>query len=54
MPTFTRSSATISYSDTGAPPERADAPTVFFGHALLFSGWMFHPQITALKVNTPV
>jgi 3-oxoadipate enol-lactonase len=49
MPTFTRGSATISYSDTGAPPERADAPTVFFGHALLFSGWMFHPQITALK-----
>jgi pimeloyl-ACP methyl ester carboxylesterase len=22
---------------------------VFFGHALLFSGWMFHPQIAALK-----
>lgn len=49
MPTFTRGSATISYSDTGAPPERADAPTVFFGHALLFSRWMFHPQIAALK-----
>ena len=49
MPTFARGSATIAYSDTGAPPERADAPAVFFGHALLFSGWMFHPQIAAPK-----
>jgi pimeloyl-ACP methyl ester carboxylesterase len=49
MPTFARESATIFYSDTGAPPDRADAPTVFFGHGLLFSGWMFHPQIADLK-----
>lgn len=49
MPTFTRGSATISYSDTGAPGHRRNAPIVFFGHALLFSGWMFHPQIAALK-----
>ena len=49
MPTFARGSATISYSDTGTPPGRADAPTVFFGHGLLFSGWMFHSQIAALR-----
>ena len=49
MPTFARGPATIFYSDTGAPPDRADAPVVFFGHGLLFSGWMFHPQIAALK-----
>lgn len=49
MPTFTHGSATISYSDTGAPSGRPDAPTVFFGHALLFGGWMFNPQIAALK-----
>jgi pimeloyl-ACP methyl ester carboxylesterase len=49
MPTFTRDAAAIHYSDTGAPSGRADAPTVFFGHGLLFSGWMFHPQIADLR-----
>ena len=49
MPTFTRDTAVIHYSDTGAPAGRADAPTVFFGHGLLFSGWMFHPQIANLR-----
>ncbi|MET9255073.1 alpha/beta fold hydrolase [Streptomyces sp. NPDC003717] len=49
MPTFTAGGATISYTDTGAPPGRADAPVVVFGHGLLFSGWMFHPQIAALR-----
>jgi 3-oxoadipate enol-lactonase len=49
MPTFARGAATIFYSDTGVPPDRPDAPVVFFGHGLLFSGWMFHPQIAALK-----
>src|ERR1700743_550848 len=49
MPTFARGSATISYSDTGTPPGRADAPTVFFGHGLLFSGWMFHSPLAALR-----
>jgi 3-oxoadipate enol-lactonase len=48
MPTFTRNGATINYTDTEAPADRPDAPTVFFGHGLLFSGWMFHPQIDAL------
>ena len=49
MPTFTRDDATIHYTDTGMPTDRPDARTVFFGHGLLFSGWMFHPQITALQ-----
>lgn len=49
MPTFSRNEATIHYSDTRAPAGRADAPTVFFGHGLLFSGWMFHPQIADLR-----
>ena len=49
MPAFTRDGATIHYSDTGVPAGRPDAPTVFFGHGLLFSGWMFHPQIGALQ-----
>jgi len=49
MPTLTRDGATIHYTDSHAPPGRPDAPTVFFGHGLLFSGWMFHPQIAALS-----
>jgi pimeloyl-ACP methyl ester carboxylesterase len=49
MPTFTRDGAHIHYTDTGTPKGRSDARTVFFGHGLLFSGWMFHPQITALQ-----
>lgn len=48
MPTFVRDGATIAYTDTGAPPGRPDAPTIVFGHGLLFSGWMFHPQIATL------
>jgi pimeloyl-ACP methyl ester carboxylesterase len=40
---------TIAYTDTGAPPDRPDAPTVVFGHGLLFSGWMFHAQVEALR-----
>jgi pimeloyl-ACP methyl ester carboxylesterase len=49
MAEFHRGSALIHYTDTGAPEGRPDAPTVFFGHGLLFSGWMFHPQIEALR-----
>jgi 3-oxoadipate enol-lactonase len=48
MPTFTRDGATIYYTDTGTPDGRPDAPTLFFGHSLLFSGWVFSPQIAAL------
>ena len=31
------------------PDGRPDAPCVFFGHGLLFSGWMFESQIDALR-----
>jgi len=41
--------ASIAYTDTGAPPDHPDAPTIVFGHGLLFSGWMFHPQVDALR-----
>lgn len=49
MPTLTTSGATVHYSDTGSPPGRPDAPTIVFGHGLLFSGWMFSSQIEALR-----
>jgi 3-oxoadipate enol-lactonase len=41
--------ASIAYTDTGAPPDHPDAPTIVFGHGLLFSGWMFHEQVEALR-----
>ena len=49
MPTFRRGHTTIAYTDTGAPAGREDAPVVLFAHGLLFSGWMFHPQIARLR-----
>lgn len=49
VPTADVNGASISYTDTGAPPGKPDAPAVVFGHGLLFSGWMFHPQVEALR-----
>jgi pimeloyl-ACP methyl ester carboxylesterase len=49
MPTLDINGATISYTDTGSPPARPNAPTVLFGHGLLFGGWMFDAQIDALR-----
>jgi 3-oxoadipate enol-lactonase len=49
MPTISVNGATIAYSDTGAPDGRPDAPTIVFGHGLLFSGWVFHPQIAVMR-----
>lgn len=49
MPTFVRDGATIAYTDTGVPAGSPDAPVIVFGHGLLFGGWMFHPQIAALR-----
>ena len=49
MPTLQVGDASIAYTDTGAPPEHLDAPTIVFGHGLLFSGWMFHAQVDALS-----
>ena len=49
MPVLTNEGASVSYTDTGPPAGRPDAPTVVFGHGLLFSGWMFAAQIEALR-----
>jgi len=49
MPTLVHDGATIAYTDTGPPGAVADAPTIVFGHGLLFSGWMFRSQIEALR-----
>jgi 3-oxoadipate enol-lactonase len=51
MPQLHVDGATIHYTDTGAPRERPDAPTVVFGHGLLFSGWMFRAQVDALRTQ---
>jgi pimeloyl-ACP methyl ester carboxylesterase len=51
MPTITRAGAAIAYRDTGPPANNPDAPTALFGHGLLFSGWMFHPQVEALRAR---
>ncbi len=51
MPTLTVDGASVAYSDTGAPNDRPDAPTIVFGHGLLFSGWMFTAQIEALRAD---
>jgi pimeloyl-ACP methyl ester carboxylesterase len=37
--------------DTGPPGDRPEAATVLFGHGLLFSAWMFHHQIAALRAQ---
>jgi 3-oxoadipate enol-lactonase len=49
VPTLTINGASVAYTDTGAPEARPDAPTIVFGHGLLFSGWMFAAQIEALR-----
>lgn len=49
MPTLTVNGATVAYSDTGVPKGKPEAPTVVFGHGLLFSKWMFSAQIAVLR-----
>jgi 3-oxoadipate enol-lactonase len=49
MPVFSRDGAPIHYTDTGPPVGRPEAATAFFGHGLLFSGWMFHSQVASLS-----
>ncbi|WP_067677075.1 alpha/beta fold hydrolase [Nocardia miyunensis] len=49
MPTIAIDGVPIAYTDTGVPPGRPDAATIVFGHGLLFGGWMFGPQIQALR-----
>jgi 3-oxoadipate enol-lactonase len=49
MPTIDVPGATVAYRDTGVPAGVPDAPTVVFGHGLLFGGWMFRSQVAALQ-----
>ncbi|MFD8805461.1 alpha/beta fold hydrolase [Streptomyces sp. NPDC059597] len=49
MPLIDVNGVPVHYTDTGAPPGKPEAPAVVFGHGLLFSGWMFHPQVAALR-----
>ncbi|MGJ9413352.1 alpha/beta fold hydrolase [Aeromicrobium sp. CF4.19] len=49
MPQATVNGIVQHYTDTGPPPGREDAPALVMGHGLLFSGWMFHPQVEALS-----
>jgi pimeloyl-ACP methyl ester carboxylesterase len=39
----------VNITDSGAPAGNASAPTVVFGHGLLFSGHMFEAQIERLR-----
>lgn len=47
MPHAAVNGISFHHTDTGAP--FAGAPTLVMGHGLLFSGWMFHPQVAALR-----
>ena len=48
MPLIEVNGAKINIEDTEAPAGRPDAPTVVFGHGLLFSGRMFDDQVDRL------
>lgn len=48
MPLIEVNGAKINIEDTEAPVGRPDAPTVVFGHGLLFSGRMFDDQVDRL------
>lgn len=47
MPHAQVNGISFHYTDSGEPSP--GAPTLVMGHGLLFSGWMFHPQVAALK-----
>lgn len=49
MPLITANDVQINIADTGWPGDRAEAPTVVFGHGLLFSGHMFRAQVDRLR-----
>jgi 3-oxoadipate enol-lactonase len=51
MAFLTLNGARIAYSDTGPPSSNPEAPTAFFGHGMLFSGWMFTAQIAELRAH---
>ncbi|TAE22995.1 MAG: alpha/beta fold hydrolase [Cytophagales bacterium] len=47
MPYLTTNGVRLYYEDSGAPSP--DAQTLVFSHGLLWSGHMFHKQVTALR-----
>jgi len=49
MPLLSVNGVQLHVDDTGAPPGRADAPAIVFGHGLLFSGRMFAGQVERLR-----
>jgi pimeloyl-ACP methyl ester carboxylesterase len=51
MPKLAVDGATIAYRDSGVPAGVPDAPTIVFGHGLLFSGRMFDAQVAALSAG---
>lgn len=51
MPLVAANGVQIHVTDTGAPAGRSDAPTVVFGHGLLFSGGMFGAQVERLRAT---
>ena len=51
MPLQSVNHAQLFVEDTGAPADHPDAPTVVFGHGLLFSGRMFAAQVERLRAN---
>lgn len=51
MPTLVANGTPIAYEDSGPPAGSPAAPTIVFGHGLLFSGWMFHPQVEGLSTH---
>ncbi|WP_342801416.1 alpha/beta fold hydrolase [Nocardia sp. No.11] len=51
MPFVVVDGVSIAYTDTGTPAGKPDAPTVVFGHGLLFGGWMFRAQLSSLQLD---
>lgn len=49
MPVQTINGVRLHVEDTGQPPGSPDAPTIVFGHGLLFSGLMFQHQVAHLR-----
>lgn len=51
MPVIQVNGVGVHVEDTGAPPGSPDAPTIVFGHGLLFSGEMFAAQVQRLRAR---
>ena len=51
MPLIEIDGAAVHVEDTGSPEGAPDAPTIVFGHGLLFSGEMFAAQVDRLRAR---